>query len=230
MRVVVTASRGRLEGVETALGALGHDAVRRPLTETETILNPVATASLKDLGWWLFPSRTAVAAALANALHPGAARIAAVGPGTARDLESAGFRVAVVASPATAEGLAAAVLAHPFGPTAGDVVGAVQGDRARGALRCALSGRRVGLISAVLYRSRTLRWEPSGEVDVVVLASPSATRALPAEVLSTAHLIAIGPTTAAALRSRGLDPLEAAAPSVAGVLEAVRRLAQRREP
>jgi len=63
---------------------------------------------------------------------------------------------------------------------------------------------------------------------LVVLASPSAADALPAEVARHATLVAIGPTTAAALERRGLSPRQARAPSVGGVLEEVEAVAQER--
>ena len=61
--------------------------------------------------------------------------------------------------------------------------------------------------------------------ELVVLASPSAVDALPGEVAGRATLIAIGPTTAAALQRRGVACRQARAPSVGGVLDAIEAVA-----
>ncbi len=61
--------------------------------------------------------------------------------------------------------------------------------------------------------------------ELVVLASPSAVDALPGEVAERAALVAIGPTTAAALERRGLACRQARAPSVGGVLDAIAAVA-----
>ena len=229
MRVAVTASVGRLAALEGRLAADGYDAVRAPLVRTAPVADAgAAAAALLGLPWRLYPSRSAVEAWVALGLGFGdGARTGAVGPGTAKDLTRAGARVDAVGAPATGEGLALVVLRHPAAPRAGDAVGLVQGDRARSALADTLRATGVVVRAATLYASRDAGWSLAGPVDAVVLASPSAVAALPAPVAATALLVAIGPATAAAARRRGWAVVQAAEPTVAGVVAALERARRR---
>lgn len=230
MRVLVTASEGRLAGLEGLLEVRGYEAIRHPVIATEVIRDPVAAQRLLGLPWWLFLSRTAVEASVANGLSfPIDVRLAAVGPGTAEALRAAGGEVAATGDPATAEGLAKAVVRHPHGPRSGDSIGAVVGNRARSALRIALALHGVDLVTAELYCTRTRGWRDIGSVDVVVLASPSAVVELPIFIAWTALLVAIGPTTAGAIRRRGWEAIEATEPTVQGVLDALDSALSRRQ-
>jgi len=224
VRVAVTASVGRLAELEGRLAAAGFDAVRAPLVRTAPIADPGAAEALLGLSWRLYPSRSAVEAwsGLGLGFDDGA-RVGAVGPGTAAELERAGARVEVVAARATGEGLARDVLRHPRGPRQGDAIGIVQGDRARAALANAFRAAGVEVRTATVYASQGVGWSLRGPVDVVVLASPSAVSALPPEVGEGALLVAIGPTTAAAAHRRGWAVDQAAAPTVDGVLDALDR-------
>lgn len=224
MRVAVTASIGRLAGLETRLADAGHEAVRAPLVRTAPTADREAATALLGLPWRLYPSRSAVEAwsALGLGFEDGA-RIGAVGPGTADALRLAGADVTVVASRTTGDGLARDVLRHPDGPQAGDTVGVVQGDRARDALADGLRRAGVHVRSATVYASQGLAWSLAGDVDAVVLASPSAVAALPAEIGARALLLAIGPTTAAAAVRRGWAVVQAAEPTVEGILAAFDR-------
>ena len=224
MRVLVTASTAHLRGLEGALRERGHEAIRRPLTISEIIDDRSALAALDSLQWWLFPSRSAVRAWIANGGDVRSATdLAAVGPGTAAELGAAGARVAVVGQPATAEGLVERLMRHQRAPGSGDTIGAVVGERARGTLRSALAQHGVLLKTATLYRSRSLPWVEVGALDAVVVASPSAVAALPDSLPSRSQLLAIGPTTAASLRRRGWPSIEAREPSIAGVIDALER-------
>lgn len=155
--------------------------------------------------------------------HRDGARIGALGPGTAAELVRAGAAADAIGRPATAAGLARAVLTHPSAPRPGDTVGVVQGDRARPTLVAALRAAGVEARVATLYASCTTAWDLSAAVDAVVLASPSAVAALPARVGARAQLVAIGPTTAAAVADRGWDAIMAAAPTEAAVIKALER-------
>lgn len=225
MRVAVTASVGRLEGLEARLRALGHDAVRASLVAVRPRADEAtraAAAALAALRWRLYPSRTAVEAwcALGLGFDP-ETRLGAVGPATAAALRAAGARVDVVAQPATAKALAAQVLAHPDGPRGGEEVAVVQGSSARPALVRGLAAGRVRARTAVVYDREGLGWRVAGPVGVVVVASPSAVQALPAFVGAGAVLVAIGSTTAAAARRRGFRVRVAAATDVDAVVAAV---------
>ncbi|MBW6456492.1 MAG: uroporphyrinogen-III synthase, partial [Trueperaceae bacterium] len=129
----------------------------------------------------------------------------------------------LVARPATAAGLAHGLLRHPQSPRAGDAVGLVQGDRARSTLADTLEGAGVEVRTATVYASEGVAWSLDDHVDAVVLASPSAVAALPVDVGAEALLVAIGPTTAAAAVRRGWSVVQAAEPTVEGVLGALAR-------
>lgn len=224
MRVAVTASVGRLAGLEARLRDAGHEAVRAPLVRTAPTADAGAAERLLGLPWRVYPSRSAVEAWVGLGLgFADGARIAAVGPGTATDLELAGADVALVARPATAAGLASDLLRHPAGPRPGDAVGVVQGDRARTTLAETLRAAGVEVRTATVYGSEAVAWSFDGRVDAVVLASPSAVAALPLDVGAAALLVAIGPTTAAAAVRRGWSVVQAAEPTVDGVLGAMAR-------
>jgi uroporphyrinogen-III synthase len=224
VRVAVTASVGRLAGLEARLRDAGHEAVRAPLVRTAPTADRAAAERLLGLPWRLYPSRSAVDAWVALGLgFADGARIGAVGPGTAIDLERVGGDVALVARPATATGLARGLLRHPIAPRPGDAVGVVQGDRARSALREILEDAGIEVRTATVYTSEGVTWSLDGRVDAVVLASPSAVAALPVDVGAEALLVAIGPTTAAAAVRRGWSVVQAAEPTVDGVLDAMAR-------
>ena len=184
----------------------------------------------------------------------GAPRVGAVGRKTASALRAAGAEPALVAERAPrSAGLADAFLQHP---EAASPVGLPQGDRALPTLRRALERAGFETRPLVLYETVTQPWpgdatgSDAGAVgagrgdngagdaaalraaasaaELIVLASPSAADALPAEAAGRAALVAIGPTTAAALERRGLSPRQARAPSVGGVLEEVEAVAQER--
>jgi len=225
VRVAVTASLGRLESLEARLLEAGFDAVRVPLVAVAPLPGVAATAgALLGLPWRLYPSRSAVEAWTQLGLgFADSARIGAIGPGTAAELARSGARVDATAEPATAEGLARTLLAHHAAPRVGDAVGVVQGDRARPHLAHALRAAGLDVRTATLYASRGVGWSLDGAVDAVVVASPSAVAALPPAVAARALLVAIGPTTAAAVARRGWTGLAADAPTTAGVVAALER-------
>ena len=227
MRVAITASSGRLHGLEERLRALGHDPIRSPLIKVRPRTDEasrVAAAALEPLRWRLYPSRTAVEAwrALGLGFDPDT-RIGAVGPATAAALRAAGAHVDLVARPATAAALAAQVLAHPDGPRHGETVGVVQGSGARPSLARGLRAGRVDVRIAIVYDREGLGWRVEAPVDAIVVASPSGVTALPAAVGSVALIVAIGPTTAAAARRRGWRVVVAAAPTAEAVTAALVR-------
>ena len=213
----------------------------RPRTDEEA---RAAGGALLALPWLLFTSRSAVEAWSGlgigwRAPTEAAGRRAARGRGGAQDGVGAARRrrgAALVAERSSrAAGLVDAFLEHP---DAASPVGLPQGDRALPTLRCALERAGFETRPLVLYETVTQPWSGDATVDgaadgaaagddaasgaeLVVLASPSAAEALPDEVARRAALVAIGPTTAAALERRGLAPRQARAPSVGGVLEAV---------
>lgn len=56
---------------------------------------------------------------------------------------------------------------------------------------------------------------------MIVLASPSAVAQVPSDVGDSVRLVAVGPTTAAAIERRGWRCLQAPSPTVAGLMEVI---------
>ncbi|ADD28161.1 uroporphyrinogen-III synthase [Meiothermus ruber] len=217
MRIALTQSEGRLEGLQERLEAMGLEVLRFPLVQTQTL--PADLAPLDDCRWWLFTSVAAVRAVLElRGSLPGRA-LGAVGRATQQALEEAGGRVDLVAPEETAESLAEAFLAlRPFG-----FVGLPQGNRARPVLAQRLREAGYVVRSVVVYQTQTLPWPSDGPVpELVLLTSPTGVEALPEAVGRKVHLLALGPTTAAALSERGFPHTVVPRPSVEAVLETVR--------
>ncbi|HEU4740096.1 MAG TPA: uroporphyrinogen-III synthase [Meiothermus sp.] len=217
MRVALTHSEGRLEGLEARLEALSYRVFRHPLISTQT-LTGVSLEPLEPCCWWLFSSQAAVRAVaeLGGRLegHP----IGAVGASTAKAVQGLGLEVELVSPDGNAESLARAFIAQRApGP-----VGLPQGNRASPALADALTRAGYEVRTLTVYQTLTHPWPSDAPIpDFTVLASPSAVEALPTEVARQTHCIALGPSTAQSLRARGLVFSEAPSPSVEGVLEAI---------
>lgn len=233
MKVALTYGADRFEGLVDALSSAGHETVSAPLVAVkprDACLYHRAAAALLELPWLLFPSRSTVEAWTSLGLplgHGGRPLLGAVGPGTAAALSSAGGTVDLVAEPSTAAHLADAFFADP---RAEGPVGLPHGDRALPTLRRALEQGGVEVRPLVVYDTVALPWDQSLEgANALVLASPSAVAQVPVNVGGSVCLIAVGPTTAAAIERRGWRCVEAASPTVAGVIEAITR-AERADP
>ena len=241
MRVVLTQSAGKLEDLATSLRARGFEVVRNPLVRTEPLLTcDVRRVALELLAcpWILFTSPAAVAAWWALELlaaHPvsgeksatSAAKtplVGAVGQKTAAAIRRYGGRVDLTATPENAGGLAQSFLtdARKASP-----VGLPCGDRALPTLKTRLEQCGVTTRSLVIYQTETLEWSvrlAAGVPDTVVLSSPSAVEALPEAVGMSARLVALGPSTGAAVRARGWCYVEAAQPNSEAVIAALNTL------
>ena len=221
MRVLLTHSEGRLEGLADALIAHGLAVTHDPLIETVFLPDKRVRAdaeALLGVAWLLFTSRTAARAwaALGLPLDGATPQLGAVGRRTADDLRRLGGRVALEAGPPNAEGLLETFSSHVAPPAQ---VGLPCGEQALGTLETGLTRAGFTVSRAVLYRTVT-RPLPETDADIVVLASPSAVAALPGS-LSNARLVALGPSTARAVRERGLHAVESRTPDLASIVEAV---------
>lgn len=219
--MLLTHSEGRLEGLSEALTAHGFAVTHHPLIQT--VLLPqervrTEAEALLEAAWLLFTSRTAVRAWGALALPLGGAtpKLGAVGRRTADDLRQLGGRVALEAEPANAEGLLKTFLAHVSPPAK---VGLPCGEQALATLKTGLSRAGFLVKEVILYHTLTCPMTET-DADLVVLASPSAVAALPSSP-GDAHLVALGPSTARAVRERGLSAVESRAPTLESVVEAV---------
>ncbi len=219
MKILLTHSEGRLEGLAAALGAQGFDVVHEPLVKTEFLPaeeSQLAAERLLGADWLLFTSRTAVKAWTTLGLSFDTCKIGAVGQKTAEELGSAGGTVSLVAEPAHAEGFLQLFLARVSPPGR---VGLPCGEQALPTLSAGLSGAGFTVEKAVLYRT-TAQPVTQLDADLVVLASPSAVAALP-ETLGRAQLVALGPSTCQAVRERGWHAYKARTPDAEGVVQAV---------
>ena len=232
-RIVVTRPREQAAELAEALERLGAEAVIVPLVAIEPVEDerPLA-ASLRELdsyGWVVVTSANGVAAAqrARSGAAFGGARVAAVGPGTARAVRELGVEPAFVPDVYAAEEIAAGL-----GPLEGIRVLLLQADIASPSLAEELRDRGAKLDAIVAYRTVETTPSPAGlaelerGADAIVLASGSAARSLAAVGLSSplreTQLVCIGPKTAEAARDAGLTVgLVAHEASAEGIINAL---------
>jgi uroporphyrinogen-III synthase len=211
MRVVVTRAEAQADPLAERLEALGHEVVRCPLI----LIEPLGKEPIDPAPYdWVVVTSPNGAAELARRLVAPPRRLAAIGPGTELELRARGLRADLVPAVSTQEGLVAELPRPP---------GRVLLAAAEGARRLLVD--ELGADFLPLYRTVELVPETTPAGDVVLLASPSAARAL---ARTGAHLpvVAIGPQTAGAAREAGLDVVaEAETHDLEGLLAAVAALA-----
>ncbi|HET7567332.1 MAG TPA: uroporphyrinogen-III synthase [Gaiellaceae bacterium] len=205
-RVVVTRAEEQAEPLAGRLRALGAEVVLCPLIRIESLSDEPLDLS----GWdWVVVTSPNGARELARRLVAPPRRLAAIGPGTADALRAAGHEPDLVPRVHTQEGLR-----HELPPAPGRVLLAA----AEGARRDVLDAEFLAL-----YRTVELAPDAPPEGDIVVLASPSAARAL-AATGARIPAVAIGPLTAAAAREHGiLVAAEAGSSDLDGLVAAVGR-------
>jgi len=224
VRVLVPRPRERSEQICFLLEDEGADVVAVPLLELEPPTDPrplrAAAELLRRFGWVAFASERAVTALVEAARTAGTLdvlrtrKLAAVGPGTAAALSAHGLEPTLVAGVSSGEGLAEAL-----GPRIqpGEVVLLPAAEEGRRSLEDGLAAAGAVVERVAAYRARPGS-TPEGWGEVVahpprcvLFGSPrtvEAFLALPgAEALvPRVRAVAVGPTTAAALRSRGWEP------------------------
>lgn len=239
---ILTRSAERNAPLRAALEARGMTVLDLPCFRTEPVRDAnalaraVAGVGERDL---LVLTSAAAAAAVAAALGPSRDRVpvAAIGDATAAAARGSGLRVTFVAT--RPDG---ATLAAELPIPAGEVVLA-RSDRAARELPeiIAARGARVREIDAYRTVPGVTGDVAAAELAlergraIVLLASPSAVEgllgAIPIYRVRRATLVAIGPTTATAIRSRlGTDPLVAAGPELESLVDAVLRAARSEVP
>ena len=205
MRVAVTGTDERLA---ERLRAGGFDVVAAPLIRVEAIEGPAIEADRYD--WILITSRNAVEPLLRR-LQGRPGRVAAIGPGTAEALRALGIEPDLVAERSTQEGLADELPNPP---------GRVLHAGAEGARDVLV--RELGAELLPLDRTVELEVASFPDVDLVVLASASAARAL-AAVRTDLACVSIGPVTSAEARDEGLEVVaEAESHDLDGLVAAVK--------
>jgi uroporphyrinogen III methyltransferase/synthase len=240
-RVAVTRARAQASGLAARLRLLGADVLETPAIRTvpRPVAGEIASAvdTIGDYSLICLTSPNGVAllfAALAerglDARALAAARIAAIGPGTARELERHGVRADVVPPRSVAESL---VDALEEVPVEGRHVLVARAAEARDVLPDALRERGASVDVLDLYDTVV---EPlSGEqraalsgTDYVTFTSASTVRNLlgslgdGAAALNGARVVSIGPVTTAAATELGLKvDVEAERHDVDGLVDAL---------
>lgn len=242
VRVLVTRPRERSEELCFLLDDEGAEVCALPLLELLPPTDPrplqAAAEALHRYEWLVFASPLAVDALLDAARQAGTFHllrgklIATVGPRTAARLRSAGLDVNLDAEGEGAHGLAHDLLPR-LAPEAEVLVPAAEQGREELFEVLALSSARVTRVSA--YRAEeahppeaALREAFSPPPHAVVFGSPRTVSAYLdvsaafAEALHDVKLVAIGPTTAAALTEAGRTVAATAErPTPEGLVEAV---------
>jgi uroporphyrinogen-III synthase len=199
VRIVLTRPEGRGEAFARALRAKGHEVLFAPLTRIED-LDPFPDPSAYD--GVLFTSVAAVERAPARASWP---RVGAVGEATAAALRARGIRVDVVGGGGGRE------LFVAWGAARGRRLLLPQAEGAHPDLSRLLREAGARVETVAVYRTVPLREVDRGALeraDVIAFFAPSAVRAfLALGVATRARYFGGGPTTRAAMRAWGLEPM-----------------------
>jgi uroporphyrinogen-III synthase len=207
-KVAVTRAAGQADELVRRLEAMGCEPVVWPLIAIEPLAGDPIDPTAYD---WVVVTSPNGAAELSRRLTAPPRRVAVIGPGTAAVLRAHGLEPDIVPRDSTQEGLLAE-LPRPAGRV---LVAAAEG--ARRVIVDAL-----GADFLPLYRTVELAPADAPDVDVVLLASPSAARSLARTGARATPVVVIGPQTAAAAHELGLDiAAEAAAHDLDGLLAAL---------
>lgn len=231
-RVLVPRQRDQARDLVARLEALGAQVVVSEVTHVVSAGDDwpaTLVPRLSEHRWIVFASANAVRFTLAAVGEPpawGSARLAAVGDATAAALRAHGLKVELVPDDKRAAGLARALIAADPGVVGAHVL-VPRAAEGREELAQALTAAGVHVTEAVAYRTVAASVAELGpllarlaaaDLDILTFFAPSQVAALvdalaehlggqgsAVTLLNRARLIAaIGPTTADALRQRGL--------------------------
>jgi uroporphyrinogen III methyltransferase / synthase len=238
--VAVTRARAQASGLAWRLGELGATVVQAPVIRTQPLPGPPPNLSPYDLVCFTSPNAVATLfERLSQAAHPprdaralAGARVAAIGPGTARALAQHGLVADIVPERSVGEALVEAL--------AGESVGhalVVRALHARDVLPDALRahGARVDVLA--LYETIAEPLSPRTlaaalRADYITFTSSSTVRFFldaaggaggdGGGLSSATRIVSIGPVTSETLREHGLEPhIEAESHDVDGVIQAL---------
>ena len=210
-KVAVTRAAGQADELARRLEAMDCEAVLWPLIAIEPLESTPVDPSPYD---WIVVTSPNGARELARRLTGPPRRLAAIGPGTATALREQGLEPNLVPRESTQEGLLAE-LPRPAGRV---LLAAAEG--ARRVIVDALAGDFLPL-----YRTIELAPDAAPDVDVVLLASPSAARSLARTAARAVPVVVIGPQTGAAAHMLGLEVVgEAAEHDLDGLLAALSKV------
>jgi len=238
-RVVVTRARAQASGLSATLGALGAEVVELPAIRIVPRLgSPEVRDAVQSIHAYALVCLTspngaallfdALAAAGRDARALASATVAAIGPGTARELADHGIRADIVPESSTAEGLVEAL--GDF-EVSGRPVLIARAAEARELLPESLRERGANVDVVALYDTVAEDPDPetieaSLEADYVTFTSSSTVRNLVAalgdRVPPAARIVSIGPVTSRAAREAGLRvDVEAVRHDIDGLVEAL---------
>ena len=229
--VAVTRARAQASGLAARLRGLGAAALEAPAIRVRELPGPAPELERYDLVCLTSPNGVRL---LFERLHRagrdarafGAARVAAIGPGTAAALREHGLIADIVPERFVAEGLVEALAGVPV--TRALVARAAE---ARDVLPDALRARGAEVDVVALYETVA---EPLSErqreevatADYVTFTSSSTVRflfeAMDGGLSERTRLVSIGPVTSQALRDRGREPdVEAPRHDIDGLVDAI---------
>ncbi len=239
--IMVTRPAAQAATLVRPLGEFGAEVVVQPAIE---IVEPEdwrpvddALAQLDQYDWVVFASANGVRFFLNRLLAQGwdvrrlgRARLAAVGPGTARELATFHLHADLQPEQFHAEGLAARLAAE----AAGKRILLPRASRGRSTLPDELRAAGGSVHQIVTYRSRDVAVADeqsrsrlaAGEIDWITVTSSAIARSLAnlfGPDLRKARLASLSPITSATLREFGFDPaVEAGVHTMTGLIEAIR--------
>lgn len=229
--IAVTRARAQASGLAARLRALGAEVVEAPAIRISAVDGPAPDVSGYDLVCLTSPNGVALlferlAGAGRDARALAGARVAAIGPGTARALAAHGIVADVIPEEFVAEGLVAALADVPVSRAL-----IARAAEARDVLPDALRERGAQVDVVVLYETVS---EPLSDAqqravagaDYVTFTSSSTVRFFfeqAGDALGDAtRLASIGPVTSDALRAHGREPdVEASRHDIDGLIAAL---------
>lgn len=231
LTIAVTRARAQASGLAARLQELGARALEAPairIAPLDVTLPPLDNYDLVCLtshnGVRLLFERMRDAGADARSLA--GARIAAIGPGTARALADHGVIADIVPERFVAEGLVEALAGVPVSRAL-----VARAAKARDVLPEALRQRGAEVDVVALYETvaETLtdpQRQAIAAADYITFTSSSTVeffwQAMGGELLASARLVSIGPVTSAALRALGFSPhVEATRHDIDGLIDAL---------
>jgi len=240
LTVAVTRARAQASDLARRLEALGASVIQAPVIRVQQLSDPAHPQPLDPSPYDLICLTSANAVAglferLDDGTHPrgdarslAAAKIAAIGPGTARALAERGIVADVLPERSVAESLVEALAETPV--TRALIARARE---ARDVLPDALRARGAQVDVLALYETVAEPLSPRTlsavrEADYVTFTSASTVRyflsAAGGEggLSATTRIVSIGPVTSEALREHGLEPrVEAERHDVDGMIDAI---------
>jgi uroporphyrinogen III methyltransferase/synthase len=243
--VVVTRAESADGPLSTHLRELGLPVLLWPAVSMAVAETAALEEALEDLSrfdWVVFASRYAVVAVIDRVRKPPAGlRVAAVGQATATVLRQRGWPVDLIPDDANAAALVSAFATNAIKDMK---VLFPASSRALPTIAAGLTQLGAHVVQVEAYRTEPASldvddcraWIERDAIGAITFASPSAVieleRALGKEhfsrLLSSAKVVAIGPTTARELEERGRVPVVAESASLQGLAQTTRKILQAR--